>query len=128
VNAEWRRGVVRRERARRLDQVFGALADPTRRAILERLASGAASVTELAGPFGISLPAVSKHIRVLERSGLVRRRVAGRTHYLALDSRPLAEADGWLARARTFWQERLDEMERVLEERERPRGKTGHGR
>ncbi|HMK71809.1 MAG TPA: metalloregulator ArsR/SmtB family transcription factor [Myxococcaceae bacterium] len=113
-----RASLARIERVERLNGVFAALADPTRRAILERLARGEASVTEVAEPFGMSLNAVSKHIRVLERSGLVRRRVAGRHHYLVFDHRPLADADGWLGRARAFWNARLDELEKVLRERE----------
>jgi DNA-binding transcriptional ArsR family regulator len=114
-----RGNVNRNERIERVNNVFAALADPTRRAILELLARGEARVTEVAEPFGISLNAVSKHIRVLERAGLVRRRVAGRDHFLAFDGGTLDEVQLWIASARTFWESRLDEMERVLETRKR---------
>ena len=91
----------------RLDATLGALADPTRRAILAQLARGAAGVTNLAERFPISLNSTSKHIRVLERAGLVRRTVQGREHRLALDAAPLAEAQAWIERYRSFWDERL---------------------
>ena len=91
-----------------------ALADPTRRAILELLSRGPASVTQLAAPFEISLPAVSKHLRILERSGLVQRRIDGRIHRLSIDARPMSEAAAWINRYRIFWEERLDSLERFL--------------
>jgi len=97
-----------------LDRTLLALADPTRRAILARLSTGEARVTELARPFPISLNSVSKHIRVLERARLVRRRRAGREHFLSLDPKPLDEAASWLATRRAFWTERLDALEREL--------------
>ncbi len=97
-----------------LDQTLSALADPTRRAILERLAAGEARVTELARPFAISLNSVSKHIRRLERARLVRRRRAGREHLLSFDPAPLAEAAAWIERQRAFWTGRLDALEREL--------------
>jgi len=93
-----------------------ALADPTRRAILARLATGEARVTELAEPFPISLNSVSKHIRMLERAGLVRRRVQGREHILALDPRPLDEAARWIEDQRKLWAWRLEELEKALKE------------
>ena len=80
-----------------LDETLSALADPTRRAILARLAMGEARVTDLAQPFPISLNSVSKHIRMLERAKLVRRRVEGRDHWLSLDLRPLSEVEAWMA-------------------------------
>jgi DNA-binding transcriptional ArsR family regulator len=101
-----------------LDQTMLALADPTRRAILQRLARGEARVTELARPFAISLNSVSKHIRVLERAALVRRRRAGREHLLSFDPRPLAEAAAWIETQRGFWSARLDALERALREPE----------
>jgi DNA-binding transcriptional ArsR family regulator len=110
--------------ARRLNALFAALADPTRRAIIEHLARGEARVTEVAEPFAMSLNAVSKHILVLEDTGLVRRRVAGRDHYLTFDSRPLDAAHGWIDSARRFWNSRLDEMERLLRERAATGGDT----
>jgi uncharacterized protein YndB with AHSA1/START domain/DNA-binding transcriptional ArsR family regulator len=97
-----------------LDQTLAALADPTRRAILRRLAQGEARVTELARPFAISLNSVSKHIRTLERARLVRRRRAGREHLLSFDAAPLGEAAAWIEAQRAFWSARLDALEREL--------------
>lgn len=97
-----------------LDDTLIALADPTRRAILERLSSGEARVTEVAAPFDISLNSVSKHIRILERAELIRRRVAGRDHFLSFNAAPLAEASAWIERSRAFWTGRLDALEAVL--------------
>lgn len=97
-----------------LDHTLSALADPTRRAILQRLSRGEARVTDVAARFPISLNSVSKHIRVLERAGLVRRRVAGREHLLTLDHRPLDEVAAWVERTRTFWSSRLDALEALL--------------
>jgi len=97
-----------------LDDTLIALADETRRSILQRLASGAARVTEVAAPFDISLNSVSKHIRILERAGLVRRRVSGRDHFLTLDPKPLSKAAEWMVQARDFWSSRLDALEAAL--------------
>ena len=97
-----------------LDDTLVALADETRRGILERLARGEARVTEVAAPFDISLNSVSKHIRILERAGLVRRRVVGRDHFLSLDSAPLDDASEWLQRQRVAWGRRLDRLEAAL--------------
>lgn len=97
-----------------LDDTLVALADETRRRILERLANGEARVTEVAAPFDISLNSVSKHIRILERAGLVRRRVSGRDHYLSLDQAPLDEAAAWMERQRLAWGARLDKLEAAL--------------
>lgn len=99
-----------------LNDTMLALADPTRRAILERLAAGAARVTDLAQPFAISLNAVSKHIRMLERAALVRRVRQGREHVLWLNPAPLDEAAAWIATQRQFWNSRLDALERALAE------------
>ena len=101
-----------------LDQTLMALADPTRRAILQRLSRGEARVTELARPFAMSLNSVSKHIRVLERARLVRRRRAGREHFMSLDPKPLDEAAAWIEAQRAFWAARLDALERELSEPE----------
>jgi DNA-binding transcriptional ArsR family regulator len=90
----------------RLDATYGALSDPTRRAILERLRRGPARVTEVAAEFPLSLPAVSKHVRVLEAAGLVRREVRGREHILSLDAGPLLEASFWVDHYRSFWDAR----------------------
>src|SRR5213082_4105948 len=95
----------------RLDTIFAALADPTRRAILARLASGEASVTELARPFAISQPAISKHLKVLERAGLISRSRDAQRRPRRLEAKPLAEATQWLERYRRFWEgnyQRLD--------------------
>jgi DNA-binding transcriptional ArsR family regulator len=101
-------------RSARLDAVFAALADPTRRAIVERLSRSEARVTEVAEPFAMSLNAVSKHIRVLEASGVVERHKKGRDHFLSINTRSLDEVDGWIERTRGYWEERLDAMERLL--------------
>ena len=97
-----------------LSRALLALADPTRRAILRRLADGALRVTEVAAPFDMSLAAVSKHVRVLERAGLVRRSVSGRDHLLSFDGRGLRPAAEWIAAQRAFWERRLDALEDVL--------------
>lgn len=103
-------------RSARLDAVFAALADPTRRAIIERLSRSEARVTEVAKPFRMSLNAVSKHIRVLEASGMVERHRRGRDHILSINTRSLDEVDGWIDRMRFYWEERLDAMEHLLRE------------
>ena len=97
-----------------LDQVFFALSDPTRRAIVDRLASGPSTVGELAKPFSISAPAVTKHMKVLERSGLVSRRIEGRVHHCTLNPLALSAAQSWLEFYREFWEQRLDELEKLL--------------
>jgi DNA-binding transcriptional ArsR family regulator len=97
-----------------LDHTLIALADPTRRAILQRLSRGEARVTELAQPFDISLNSVSKHIRILERAELVRRRISGREHFLTFNPGPLESAAEWIERHRTFWTGRLDALEAAL--------------
>jgi DNA-binding transcriptional ArsR family regulator len=97
--------------ALRLDNVFGAMSDATRRAILARLAQSDARVTELASAFPISLNSTSKHIRILERAGLVTRSVRGREHVLSLNAAPMAEAAGWMEFYRQFWEDRLAALE-----------------
>jgi len=99
-----------------LDATLSALADPTRRAILARLAEGEARVTELARPFAISLNSVSKHIRMLERAELVRRRVEGREHILTLNPHGLDEAAHWIEDQRALWSWRLRELDEILKE------------
>lgn len=105
-----------------LDSIFGALADPTRRAILARLSQGEATVGELAQPFDVSRPAISKHLRVLERAGLVRRTPDGRMSRCELDAVPMREAAEWVERYRNFWEKQLDELKRYVE-REKPTSK-----
>lgn len=110
----------------RLTTTFAALADPTRRAILARLASGEASVTELAEPFQISLPAVSKHLKVLERAGLIARGREAQWRPCRLEAGPLKDADDWLERYRRHWEEsfdRLDDYLRELKEKEKKYGR-----
>lgn len=101
-----------------LDAVFGALADPTRRAMLQCLGAGTRTVGELAEPFAMSLAAASKHIRVLERAGLVRREIAGRTHRVRLDPLPLHAGVEWLRHYERFWNTRLDALAALLETEE----------
>jgi DNA-binding transcriptional ArsR family regulator len=100
--------------ARRLDAVFHALGDATRRQMLKRLAAGEHSVGDLAAPFAMSLAAASKHVQALERAGLVRRRIQGRTHFCRLEPRPLAGAHAWLGFYERFWNGRLDILEGLL--------------
>jgi len=100
----------------RLDATFTALADPTRRAILARLASGEASVLELASPFAISQPAVSKHLRVLERAGLISRSRDAQRRPCRLEAKPLAEASGWLERYRDRWEGNFARLDALLDE------------
>ncbi|MEX2252981.1 MAG: metalloregulator ArsR/SmtB family transcription factor [Thermoleophilaceae bacterium] len=100
-----------------LDAAFSALAHPTRRAIVARLATGEASVGELAEPFEISLPAISRHLGVLERAGLVRAEKEGRVRRCRLQAEPIGEAVEWLVRYGRFWEERFDAMERHLQDR-----------
>ena len=100
-----------------LDRTLAALSDPTRRSILDRLMKGPARVTEIAQPFDMSLNAVSKHVRRLERAGLVRREIRGREHLLSFEGGPLSEADQYLDQLRRFWEERLDVLDELLRER-----------
>ena len=104
-----------------LDRTLLALSDPTRRAILKRLARGSARVTDLARPMTMSLNAVSKHIRMLERAGLVTRSVQGREHVLSLNAGPLADAAEWIERYRRFWEGRLADLEKYVTQRKRKR-------
>jgi DNA-binding transcriptional ArsR family regulator len=97
-----------------LDNTLIALADPTRRALLRRLSKGEARVTELAAPMDMSLNAVSKHIKLLERADLVRRRINGRDHFLSLNSRPLEQAARWMETQRLQWTQRLQKLDDVL--------------
>lgn len=103
----------------RLDQVYGAIADPTRRAILTVLARGDMNVGSLADRFPISFNGVSKHVKVLERAGLVERSVRGREHWLRLEAAPLRDAAKWLAHYRAFWDTRLDALEALLLKQQR---------
>jgi DNA-binding transcriptional ArsR family regulator len=103
----------------RLDGVFNALCDPTRRAILARLTASDARVTEIAGDFPISLNSISKHIRMLERAGLVRRSIVGRDHVLTLNADPLADAQAWIEKYRQFWDGRLAALDAYVTNKKR---------
>lgn len=102
-------------RSARLNDVFKALADPTRRAVLERLGRGPGSMTELARPFAMALPSFSQHLQVLERCGLVRSRKRGRVRTYRLSPRPLAVVEHWLDRQRRRWERRLDQLDNHLQ-------------
>jgi len=117
--------------ADRLSATFAALADPTRRAILARLASGETSVTELAEPFDMSLPAVSKHLKVLERAGLILRGREAQWRPCRIEPRALKEVDEWLERYRRFWEQsfdRLDDYLRELQAKEKKDGRKSKAR
>ena len=100
----------------RLSETFGALADPTRRAILARLAAGEASVTELASPFAMSMPAISKHLKVLERAGLIARGREAQWRPCRLQASPLRDVAGWVDHYRRFWEESFDRLDDYLQE------------
>src|ERR1700752_2813068 len=108
-----------------LDATFGALADPTRRAILARLATGEASVLELAEPFAMTPPAISKHLKVLERAGLISRGRDAQRRPRRLQARPLAEANEWLERYREFWEESYQRLDALLDEMKTGEKKRG---
>ncbi|HSP13359.1 MAG TPA: metalloregulator ArsR/SmtB family transcription factor [Thermoanaerobaculia bacterium] len=126
-----------------LDTTFAALADPTRRAILAKLASAECTISELAEPFDMSLPAVSKHVRVLEHAGLLVREIDGRVHRCNIDPEPIASAASWIDDMRHFWESRLGSLADYLNQMEdswqekssksgeptprRPRKSSGHG-
>jgi DNA-binding transcriptional ArsR family regulator len=111
--------------ADRLSATFAALADPTRRAILARLASGETSVTELAEPFDMSLPAVSKHLKVLERAGLILRGREAQWRPCRIEPRALKEVDDWLERYRRFWEQSFDRLDDYLRELQAKEKKDG---
>ena len=104
---------------RSLDATFQALADPTRRAIVAALSRGQASVTELARPHRMSLPAVLKHLRVLQRAGLIAQRKSGRTRRCRLAPRPLQRAEAWISQYRVFWEGQFDSLDRYLTQQKR---------
>lgn len=112
--------------SRQLDRTFAALADPTRRAILARLARGDTTVGDLARPFRVSRPAISKHLRVLERAGLVRRAPEGRMSRCELDAAAMREAAEWIDRYRVFWSNRLGALKRYVEQPRKPEAKERH--
>jgi len=108
-----------------LNRTFAALADPTRRRILAHLAQGDKRVTQLARPHAMSLPAVSKHLRVLEKAGLLRRRRYGRVHEMQLDAKPLKQAAKWVEEYRKFWEGSLDRLGAYLEKTNKAAGEKG---
>jgi DNA-binding transcriptional ArsR family regulator len=110
-----------------LNRTFAALADPTRRRILAHLARGDKRVTHLARPHAMSLPAVSKHLRVLEKAGLLRRRRYGRVHEMQLEAKPLKQAAQWVEEYRKFWEGSLDRLAQYLEKTNKRAGKKGRG-
>jgi DNA-binding transcriptional ArsR family regulator len=103
-------------RAERLNETFAALADPTRRAILARLATGETSVMELARPFAMSQPAISRHLRVLERAGLISRGRDGQRRPCRIEAKPLEEANVWLEKYRQFWESNFQRLDALLDE------------
>ena len=109
--------------SRLLDRTFGALADPTRRRILAQLAKGEECVTDLARPHAMSLAAVSKHLIVLEKAGLVKRHRKGRVHSLALEAKPMQGAREWIDRYRKFWEGNLDQFEKYLDKLQKQESK-----
>jgi DNA-binding transcriptional ArsR family regulator len=110
--------VVKCRRASSLDYVFGALADPTRRRILELLARTDSCVTDIAKPFAVSLPAISKQLRVLENAGLIQRHRDGRVHRLQLEAKPMRDAAAWIERYREFWAEQFVSLSHYLEKQQ----------
>jgi DNA-binding transcriptional ArsR family regulator len=108
-----------------LNRTFAALADPTRRRILRHLASGDRCVTDLARPHSMSLPAISKHLRVLEKAGLLRRRRYGRVHEMKLEAKPLQQAAKWVEEYRKFWEGSLDRLAEFLEKTNKPDKRKG---
>lgn len=102
--------------ARRLDLAFGALAHPIRRGILARLSTGEATIAELAKPFKVSAPAISKHMKILEEAGLLSRQKKGREHHCTLEQKQMKEAQEWIEAHRKFWNDKLDSLERYLKE------------
>lgn len=111
----------------RMSSTFAALADPTRRAILERLVSGEASVTDIAEPFEMTLPAVSKHLKVLERAGLIERGRRAQWRPCRLHAAPLKEAAAWVEQYRQFWEERFDRLDSYLREMQDKENDNGRG-
>src|SRR5262245_20896750 len=117
-----------KRRPRHLDRVFHALAHSARRTMLARLADGERNLTELAAPLRMSFPAASKHVRVLERARLVRRRVVGRMHLCRIEAEPLAEANGWLEEYRRIWEGNFARLDDLLEEMKSQEASTHKGK
>jgi len=111
-----------------LNQVFSALSDPTRRAILSTLSKGPATINEIAKPFPVSLNAISKHVMVLERAGLLRREIQGREHHCRINGRPLRDANTWLEHYREFWDLRLDALAAYVDRKFKAAKREAHGK
>jgi DNA-binding transcriptional ArsR family regulator len=111
-----------------LDRVFQALAHPARRTMLRQLSEGERNLSELAAPLRMSFPAASKHVRVLERARLVRRRVVGRTHLCRIEAKPLADASGWLENYRRIWEGSFGRLDSLLDELKTREAKRGHAK
>ena len=121
--------MVEHTQAAKLDSIFSALADPTRRAILQVLARRPATIKEIARPFPVSLNAISKHLMVLERAGLLRREIIGREHHCRIEGSPFRDANAWLEHYRQFWELRLDALEvYVAREAKAAKRGTSHGK
>ena len=114
--------------SRNLDRVFHALAHPARRAILRQLSDKEQNLSELSAPLKMSFPAASKHVRVLERAKLVRRRVVGRTHFCRIEAKPLAEANGWLEEYRRIWEGNFQRLDELLKEMKAEEKRTKQGK
>lgn len=114
-NSTGRTQVAGGDRETSLDGIFGALSDPIRRGIIARLALGPCSVSQLGEPFEVSAPAISRHLRVLERCGLIERGKKGRVHYCRVVTEPLAEAAAWIDEHQTFWEQQLDSLSEYLD-------------
>lgn len=119
--------MVERWPSAELDRVFSALADPTRRSILRALTRHSATINEIAKPFPISLNAISKHVMVLERAGLLRRVIKGREHHCWIEPRPLRDANAWLEHYRQFWEQRMDALEAYVDRQVSKKG-ASHGK
>ena len=115
-------------RHRPLDRIFAAVSDPTRRAILKKLSRRPSTVTEIASLFPVSLNAISKHIMVLERAGLLRRQIRGHWHICRLDARPLRKANTWFEEYRDFWESRLDNLATYVDKQHKAARKNAHTR
>ncbi len=111
--------MTRAQSTKKLDDTLVALADPKRRAILRRLAQGEARVTELAAPFDVSLNAISKHIKLLERGGLVQRRRIGREHVIRFKPEPLGKVQDWITKQKAFWQSSLEALDDLLQQEDK---------
>src|SRR2546425_8827907 len=116
------------DRSPALDRVFHALAHPARRTMLRRLTQGERNLSELAAPLRMSFPAASKHVRVLERARLVRRRVVGRTHLCRIEGKPLAQASGWLEHYRRIWEANFQRLDALLDQLKTQQKNPEHGK